>query len=343
MALEQSIAALAAIKADIRAAIASKQSYVAPGTHFADYAGIIRQWWPPEIPLSEQYCFVKQEITSYSKTVTMYFNLAASGGQTSCEARIAWGDGNIESFTEAGDVVASHTYENAGIYGISLYPGLTSKVTLHGRPNSGGFLDVNGSAPDYVAVGPGIYLGEAALTLSATKPTMVVDVQLPSTLASYGARALSYYGPVMVVHGTLYSTSEGLFRSSPIKAVPVLGYGITEIADSAFYGCKHMEAVTNEGQWPTTLTRIGYYAFGDCYLLQSVSLPTSVTEIGAYAFSGCTKLRNLTCKATTPPTLGYGAFNECLSLEHIYVPAASLAAYQVATNWSQYASLMVGV
>lgn len=47
--------------------------------------------------------------------------------------------------------------------------------------------------------------------------------------------------------------------------------------------------------------------------------------------------------ATTPPTLSntnafYGISADC----KIYVPAASLSDYQGASNWSTYASYMVG-
>jgi hypothetical protein len=46
---------------------------------------------------------------------------------------------------------------------------------------------------------------------------------------------------------------------------------------------------------------------------------------------------------TTPPTLANtNAFTNILSDCKIYVPAASLTAYQEATNWSTYASYMVG-
>lgn len=46
---------------------------------------------------------------------------------------------------------------------------------------------------------------------------------------------------------------------------------------------------------------------------------------------------------TTPPTLANtNAFTAIPADCIIYVPAASLAAYQAATNWSTYASRMVG-
>jgi hypothetical protein len=77
--------------------------------------------------------------------------------------------------------------------------------------------------------------------------------------------------------------------------------------------------------------------------ISSVSLPASVTNIDDYAFSNCSALTDLYLARTTPPTLGgnmvFSGTNAGLT---IHVPAASLAAYQAASNWSAHASKMVG-
>ena len=91
------------------------------------------------------------------------------------------------------------------------------------------------------------------------------------------------------------------------------------------------------------VTSLDTYAFQYCYSLASVTIPSSVTSISNYAFSGCTGVGAYHVLPTTPPTLSStNAFTGIPSDCIIYVPAASLAAYKDATNWSTYASSMVG-
>lgn len=73
---------------------------------------------------------------------------------------------------------------------------------------------------------------------------------------------------------------------------------------------------------------------------ETVSLPSTLT---ALSNSNSTNeysppLKTLVMRAETPPTLSGSLGYYC----KIYVPMASLSAYQSATNWSNYASQMVG-
>lgn len=86
------------------------------------------------------------------------------------------------------------------------------------------------------------------------------------------------------------------------------------------------------------VTSMGNNAFGGCFGLTSIILPESVTSIGDYAFDDCSELISVIIKATTPPTLGSTPFNNNASGRKIYVPSASVAAYQAASGWSTYAS-----
>ena len=93
---------------------------------------------------------------------------------------------------------------------------------------------------------------------------------------------------------------------------------------------------------PDRVTTIGYSAFYNCDSLTSVNIPDSVTSIGEYAFGSCGSLKSVYCKATTPPALGSDVFAGNTSGRKIYVPASSVEAYKSATNWSKYASAIVG-
>ena len=71
--------------------------------------------------------------------------------------------------------------------------------------------------------------------------------------------------------------------------------------------------------------------------IEAIWIPREVTSIGKNAFAGCSKFQGLTCNHTTPPTLGAGAFNECINFGYISVLEGSEAAFKAALGWSDYA------
>ena len=73
-----------------------------------------------------------------------------------------------------------------------------------------------------------------------------------------------------------------------------------------------------------------------------VIIGNGVTSIVSNAFSGCSSLTSLTILATTPPTLGFDAFNSTNDCP-IYVPAASVEAYKNASNWIEYADRIFAI
>lgn len=66
--------------------------------------------------------------------------------------------------------------------------------------------------------------------------------------------------------------------------------GITDIPDSAFWGCETLVDVT----LPQTLRTIGKGAFGQCVNLTRINIPEGVTSIGDSAFLMCGSLTRLT-------------------------------------------------
>ena len=113
---------------------------------------------------------------------------------------------------------------------------------------------------------------------------------------------------------------------------------VTSIENNAFYYCASLASITI----PSNVTSIGSSAFNCCYSLASVTIPSNVTSIGANAFSSCYGMAEYHILPTTAPTLGASAFASIVSDCVIYVPSASLTAYQAENNWSTYASKMVG-
>ena len=115
--------------------------------------------------------------------------------------------------------------------------------------------------------------------------------------------------------------------------------GVTSIGNVVFRGCKNLASITIGN----TVTSIGDYAFTHCSSLTSVTIPDNVRKIGMEAFYECSSLTSVYCKPTTPPALGNSyVFDYNHSDRKFYVPAGSLNAYKRATNWSKYASAIVG-
>ena len=85
-------------------------------------------------------------------------------------------------------------------------------------------------------------------------------------------------------------------------------YSVTEIGDSAFYGCSKLTSITI----PNFVTEIGNYAFSGCSGLTSLTIPNSVTEIGKWAFYYCTSLRELTIEdGSEILSVKYDPFSGC--------------------------------
>jgi hypothetical protein len=96
----------------------------------------------------------------------------------------------------------------------------------------------------------------------------------------------------------------------------VIGAGVTEIGDYAFYGCTALAEITI----PNSVTTIGESAFQDCASLTEIAIPDNVTEIGDYAFHSCDDLTAVTL-GNGVTAIGSYAFENCASLTEITIPA----------------------
>ena len=118
--------------------------------------------------------------------------------------------------------------------------------------------------------------------------------------------------------------------------VVTLPNSIIEMDDGAFKYCSKLTSVVMSNN----LTSIGTEAFYRCLNLTSIALPSSITSLGDRAFNHCLVLGTVTCKATTPPTIGDKVFGDNKKLTAIYVPSSSVNAYKAADGWKDYASLI---
>lgn len=106
----------------------------------------------------------------------------------------------------------------------------------------------------------------------------------------------------------------GLYLNGNKVTELVIPDGVTKIGKYAFFNCYDLASVTI----PNSVTEIGEYAFKDCDGLTSVTIPNSVTEIDKYAFSGCNGLKSVTIPNSITK-IGADAFENCTGLTSVNI------------------------
>ena len=88
------------------------------------------------------------------------------------------------------------------------------------------------------------------------------------------------------------------------------------------------------------VTSIGNFAFNGLNMMTAATIGNSVQTIGGSAFAGCTGLSKITNHAATPQTINANVFTGVnLSIGTLYVPNASLSAYQNAPVWMNFSTI----
>ena len=143
----------------------------------------------------------------------------------------------------------------------------------------------------------------------------------------------------------------------------VIEDGVTYIGDYAFYNLSALTSVT----FGKDVANINIHAFDKCTSLTEFTFPASVKKIEANVLNNCTNLTEVTILATdlermfnapfykcgnlktiniyaeTPCVINSTTFSDIANLEHIYVPAGSVNAYQNALNWTNVASYIAAM
>ncbi|MBP5183493.1 MAG: leucine-rich repeat protein [Lachnospiraceae bacterium] len=105
----------------------------------------------------------------------------------------------------------------------------------------------------------------------------------------------------------------GPFDGTAITKV-VLPVSFTEIPDGTF----KFSSITAV-EIPNTVTRIGDFAFSDCYKLETITLPSSLVEIGEFAFGGCLMLKELELPDGLK-VIKDRALDNCRNLKKLIIP-----------------------
>lgn len=92
---------------------------------------------------------------------------------------------------------------------------------------------------------------------------------------------------------------------------------ITEIGDYCFAG---MSQLTNTLVIPTSVHKIGDYAFFHCGFNGDLIIHSEMKTIGTSAFNGCSNLNSIDARNATEMTWGYDAFANCVGQYELFLP-----------------------
>lgn len=150
--------------------------------------------------------------------------------------------------------------------------------------------------------------------------------------------------------------AEGAFSLAKNLRNVVLSEKLTIIENEAFSGCIQLSI-----DLTPNITKIGDYAFSDCYSITELRLPDSLTQLGEGAFSACEKLESVIIpkKVTRIPFAAFASdtsltevvflgstttiedmsFSTCQSLTYIDIPTGTIhigdMAFYACTNLTE--------
>ena len=159
----------------------------------------------------------------------------------------------------------------------------------------------------------------------------LTSVNIPSSVTEIGTFAFSVCEKLSTIELPAGLTTIGneAFGRTNISSI-TFPTGVTVLPDDVCYYCPNLNSVQMLGQ----VTSIGIRAFYGTPI-SSITIPSSIESIANHAFYSCENLSSVTCKKTTPISLGDNAFLSISRNATLYVPGSAISAYQN-SDWNQY-------
>ena len=179
-----------------------------------------------------------------------------------------------------------------------------------------------------------IYIGKSAFSYCSS----LSSVNIPNSVTSiygYTFADCSSLTSVNIPNSVTSIGERAFWGCSSLTSVDIPN-SVTYIGEEAFWGCSSLTSVSLDmSSIPANLFPQGTAFFQNLTLtaLQNLTLGENVTSIASGAFNACSFLQNITCLATTPPTLADNTVFPYPNIATLTVPCGSLEAYSSATSY----------
>ena len=250
---------------------------------------------------------------------------------------VDWGDGSsIDTWETTSAEQKVHKYTDTGRFDIRIMcsSGNWSSYNLGGNiVNADGTIGnstYQNALNPFVAIffGNHVNIGNNMLTQSSHLSAVVLPATITDAWNAYGYCT----GLTAIILPKTVSVMR-TFAAGQIVSMPEkinMAYGIAS-------GTQNIGGITI----PLS-TNLRSSSISTIYALSRLDIPDSYTSIAASAFATVPNILEYHLYATTPPTLANVNAFPVTAGTKIYVPSASLTAYQTASVWSGLASYMVG-
>ena len=274
---------------------------------------------------------------------------------------VDWGDGSAEAPTTDGggkNFTATHTYAEKGTYTITIE---ATGIWNFGHNTAAAPFFGNMSTGNGAVALREVYCGIGGrLLLNAFQKARKLRCV---TISKYQTQIWAYCFQncaslqALIVPSTLTAINNDACAGSLEISVCCLSPGVTRIDARAFETCmikrftvpKQTTSVslaasnTEKVVLKSGVTELGTQCFTGSIFQTEWTIPETVANIGARVFENNYSLLRLRFLPTTPPTVSNAnAFTGIPTSCIVEVPAASLEAYQNATNYGTIAAQMVG-
>lgn len=277
----------------------------------------------------------------------IYVGISVNGS-----ANIDWGDGSAQD-TITGTSVTSqirkdHTYAEPGYYTISIITAVGDIARLYG---TNGYTVVNGNYSNETANQPyqavvravrfgGQRMGDYALARLSHCEYVTTNADNYANIGGYTFNANTGIRAYIVAKNRASGSTNLFYGATTIRYVSLPKECIT-FGQNTFNSCG-IETLCI----PYGATTIGSGSFNNCNRIREWYIPETITSINGNAFNGCTAAMEYHFMATAPPTLSSSTgFTSKHADCRFYVPYSAdhsvLSAYQTASNWSTFASIML--